>query len=229
MRIHADFSQKVVILPGDADWVASPLPGVERQMLDRIGGEVARATSIVRYAAGSAFDPHSHGGGEEYLVLDGVFSDERGDYSAGTYVRNPPGSRHQPFSTNGCTILVKLHQFQPDDSAQKTIDTRAGDYRYYGGEGVSVMDLHQAPHESVKMIRWDKGSSYPRHAHAGGSENYIISGTLSDEDGDYPAGTWIRHPDGSAHAPYSTDGAVVWSKTGHLSAAALGKWNDGTD
>jgi len=224
MRINADFSKKAVIRPGDIDWVPSPLAGVERMMLDRIGGEVARATSIVRYAAGSYFDPHVHGGGEEYLVLEGIFSDEHGDYPVGTYVRNPVGTRHKPFSKDGCTIFVKLHQFQPGDDDQKTIDTNAGTYNYYGGEGVSVMDLHDIPHETVKMIRWDAGSSYPEHMHEGGSENLVLSGTLSDEDGDYPAGTWIRHPHGSRHSPYSKDGALVWSKTGHLTEEALGKW-----
>ncbi|GAL13613.1 hypothetical protein JCM19233_4618 [Vibrio astriarenae] len=51
--------------------------------LDRVGGEVARATSIVRYKPNSAFSPHTHDGGEEFFVLEGVFSDEHGDYPQG--------------------------------------------------------------------------------------------------------------------------------------------------
>jgi len=98
MLINADFSARAVVDTASMPWVPSPLAGVERKMLDRDGGEVARATSVVRYAAGSAFEPHEHGGGEEFFVLEGVFSDEHGDYPAGTYVRNPPGSRHRPFS-----------------------------------------------------------------------------------------------------------------------------------
>jgi hypothetical protein len=61
-------------------------------MLDRIGDEVARATSIVRYAPASHFSPHVHDGGEEFLVLEGTFQDEHGDYPVGSYVRNPPTS-----------------------------------------------------------------------------------------------------------------------------------------
>lgn len=118
MRLNADFALPVVIRPGDSPWVASPLAGVERRMLDRIGEELARATSIVRYAPGSHFSAHGHPGGEEFLVLDGVFSDERGDYPAGTYVRNPIGSRHAPFSREGCTIFVKLMQFDAADRAE---------------------------------------------------------------------------------------------------------------
>src|SRR5690606_19921646 len=108
MNLNSDFRLRVVQHAADAPWAPSPLPGVTRRMLDRVGDEVARATSIVRYAAGSHFDAHGHPGGEEILVLEGVFSDEHGDYPAGTYLRNPPGSRHTPFSREGCTLFVKL-------------------------------------------------------------------------------------------------------------------------
>ena len=87
MRINADFSQRAIVTPADWCWVGSPESGVERMMLDRIGEEVARATSIVRYAPGSRFPRHEHAKGEEFLVLDGVFSDESGDYGPGAYVR----------------------------------------------------------------------------------------------------------------------------------------------
>ncbi len=123
MRINAEFADKAVVVPNDSDWVNSPDSGVDRLMLDRIGGEVARATSIVRYAPGSSFARHEHGAGEEFLVLDGMFSDEHADYGVGTYVRNPPGSGHSPFSENGCRILVKLRQFDPLDLSHVVVDT----------------------------------------------------------------------------------------------------------
>src|SRR5260221_11120889 len=123
MRINADFTKRASVHAGESEWVKSPMPGVERRMLDRVGDEVARATSIVRYAPGTAFSPHSHLGGEEFFVLDGIFQDERGDYPAGSYVRNPPASRHTPRSQAGCTIFVKLFQFDPADRSHVTIDT----------------------------------------------------------------------------------------------------------
>ena len=89
-NLNEDFTQRVVSHAADAEWLPSPLPGVERRMLDRVGGEVARATSIVRYLPGARFARHVHGGGEEILVLEGVFFDERGDYPAGT-CRAPGG------------------------------------------------------------------------------------------------------------------------------------------
>jgi anti-sigma factor ChrR (cupin superfamily) len=83
LKLNADFSKRAVVHAATLAWTASPVPGVERRMLDRIGDEVARATSIVRYAPRSCFPPHVHGGGEEFLVLEGVFQDEHGDFPAG--------------------------------------------------------------------------------------------------------------------------------------------------
>src|SRR6056297_4058729 len=99
------------------------MSGVWRRMLDRIGDEVARVTSIVRFDPGSAFSPHTHDGGEEYLVLDGTFQNEDGDFPTGSYVRNPPTSSHTPAAMAGATILVKLHQFDPADRTQVQIDS----------------------------------------------------------------------------------------------------------
>src|SRR5258708_22503350 len=123
MELNADFSQRVIVHAARLSWVPSPIPGVDRRMLDRIGDEVARATSIVRYAPGSQFSPHTHGGGEEFLVLDGVFQDEHGDFPAGTYVRNPPTSRHTPRSAPGCTLFAKLWQFDLSHRTQVGINT----------------------------------------------------------------------------------------------------------
>ena len=120
MRIRSDFARREVVRPQDYEWVRSPAGGVDRMMLDRIGDEVARATTIVRFAPRSRFDAHTHGGGEEFLVLDGVFSDETGDFPAGSYVRNPIGSRHRPHTDAGCTIFVKLHQFDPPTGSRNT-------------------------------------------------------------------------------------------------------------
>ena len=217
MLINADLSARAVVETGALPWVPSPLPGVERKMLERDGGEVARATSVVRYAAGSAFDAHEHGGGEEFLVLDGVFSDEHGDYPAGTYVRNPPGSRHRPFSREGCTLFVKLRQIAPDDRAHVVIDTNRSAWQPYpGAEGLDMMMLHTHGRERVYLARWAAGAGYPMHRHAGGEEVYVLSGELGDNLGTYPAGSWIRSPVGSQHAPFSKAGAVIYVKSGHL-------------
>ena len=153
MELNADLNQRAVLDSNALDWTPSPLPGVERRLLDRRGGEVARATSIVRYAPGSSFERHTHGGGEEILVLEGTLSDEHGDYCAGTYLRNPVGSSHAPFSAGGCTILVKLQQMHPSDQQPLVIDTTQAVWLPGLVRGLEVLPLHAYGSEHVALVR----------------------------------------------------------------------------
>ena len=217
MNIHSDLSERIVLHTDGLAWHASPIQGVERQMLDRVGEEVARATSVVRYAPNTEFTPHAHDGGEEILVLDGCFSDERGDYPAGMYLRNPPGSRHAPFSNDGCTLFVKLRQFAPTDSQELRLNTKASDW--YPGlvPGLSVMPLHEHDGVSTALVRWAPNTVFNPHVHPGGEEIYVLDGVFHDEFGVYPRGSWIRSPRYSKHAPFTKDeGALIYVKVGHL-------------
>lgn len=223
MQLNSDFSQRVIILPADYQFVASPLTGVSRMMLDRAGGEVARATSIVRYAAGSGYSSHNHDGGEEILVLDGVFSDEHGDYPAGTYLRNPSGTSHQPFSANGCTLLVKLWQFAATDHQQLVLNTRQQQWQPGLVPGLSVLPLHEHDGVSTALVRWAPHTQFNRHIHVGGEEILVLEGLFCDEFGEYPAGSWLRSPRYSQHAPFTgAEGALIYVKVGHLDAGLLG-------
>jgi len=216
MQLHADLNERVVVDSEALAWVDSPESGVRRRMLERIGDEVARATSIVRFAPDSRFAPHTHGGGEEFFVLDGVFSDEDGDFGPGTYVRNPPGSRHTPRSAPGCTIFVKLWQMAPDERETVRIDTHRAPWQAGEAEGVEVMPLYERPDERVLLMRLAPGTRCPRHEHPGGEEILVLDGVLEDEHGRYGKGTWLRNPPGSAHAPQSAEGCVLYAKSGHL-------------
>lgn len=194
------------------------MPGVDRMMLDRVGEEVARATSLVRYAPGSTFSPHTHAGGEEILVLEGTFGDEHGLYPAGTYIRNPIGSSHTPqVGPEGALIFVKLHQFDADDTAQLTLNTQTESWRPGLVTGLSVMPLHQYQHENVALVRWAPNTQFQPHRHWGGEEIYVLDGVFHDEHGEYPKGTWIRSPHMSQHTPFTgEEGALIYVKTGHL-------------
>jgi len=215
MRINADFSKRVVVRPGDVEWVHSPSNGVDRMMLDRIGDEVARATTIVRYAPKSHFPTHEHTGGEEFFVLEGVFSDETGDFPAGTYVRNPIGTSHAPHTEGGCTILVKLRQFDKQDIELKRINTARAQFQPEE-DGVSVLPLHDVPNETVTLEKWRPGTHGKTQKHAGGEEVFVLEGTFQDEHGDYPKGTWLRTPHLSEHTPFSDEGCLIYVKRDHL-------------
>ena len=216
MQINADLSKRAVVYSEDVPWVDSPMAGVQRRMLERDGEEVARATTIVRYAPGSSFSAHTHGGGEEFLVFDGIFSDDKGDYPIGTYVRNPIGSTHTPSSEEGCIILVKLWQMSPEDREQKVINTLTNSWHPGLVEGLQVMQLHTHGTENVALVKWKPGTVFQRHTHFGGEEIYVIEGVFEDEHGTYPQGTWIRNPHGSVHTPFSEEGCLIYVKTGHL-------------
>jgi len=220
MRLNADFSKRVVVLPDDYDWADAPADGVQRMMLDRVGGEVARATSLVRFAANATFPEHTHGAGEEFFVLEGAFGDEHEIYPAGTYVRNPAGTSHSPrVGGEGCLIFVKLRQFDDGDQAQFAIDTGNADFSESPVPGVQYTTLHKYEGEHVALVRWAPDTHYAWHEHDGGEEVLVLEGAYYDKFGAYPAGSWIRSPHGSAHEAYTKEaGALIYVKTGHLPA-----------
>jgi ChrR Cupin-like domain len=217
MELNADFSKRAVVHAARLSWVPSPIAGVERRMLDRIGEEVSRATSIVRYAPKSHFSAHTHGGGEEFFVLDGVFSDEHGDFPAGSYVRNPPTSRHTPGSAKGCTIFVKLCQFDPEDRTQVRIDaTKMPFFAARDRPGVEVLPLYQDAREDVRLERWRADEQIFLPA-CGGVEILVLEGEFRDGNETLEPQSWLRLPaDAVLTARSGANGCKVWIKTGHL-------------
>lgn len=214
MQINSDFSSAAMVHTDRLAWTPSPMAGVDRRMLDRIGGEVARATSIVRYAPGSRFSAHTHTGGEEFIVLDGVFQDEYGDFPAGTYVRNPPTTAHTPGSDSGCTIFVKLWQFDPNDRNQfhkRMVDELASPV-----DGVAMATLHEDAQESVTYSHLDAGASLSMEA-PGGIEMLVIDGSVVVANDTLGKHGWLRLPEGEALvASARPGGAKLWIKSGHL-------------
>lgn len=213
--LNMDFSQRVVIHTADVAWQPSPSAGVLRKLLEREEAERGRATSIVRYEAGSRFNTHQHPLGEEILVLEGVFSDESGHYPAGSYLRNPPGSSHAPYSNEGCVLFVKLHQFDPVDRAQVRLNTADAEW-LQGYGGLQVMPLHDFTGEHVALVKWPAGEVFKPHRHFGGEEILVLSGEFIDEYGRYPTGTWLRSPHASLHTPRVEQETIIYVKTGHL-------------
>ena len=181
-----------------------------------MAAESGRATSIVRYAAGSSFKAHEHPLGEEIFVLQGTFADEHGVYPAGTWLKNPPGSRHAPSSPDGCLLFVKLCHMTDADTNSECIDTLQGQWLPGQVEGLSVLPLDSVGSTHTSLVRWAPGTHFAPHRHMGGEEILVLEGVFQDEFGVYPAGTWIRSPDGSVHKPFSEAGCLIYVKVGHL-------------
>ncbi|MFC5513517.1 cupin domain-containing protein [Massilia jejuensis] len=217
MNINADFTLRVVLHGASMAWVDSPVAGVQRRMLDRIGAEVARATTIVRYAPGSQFTAHTHGGGEEFIVLEGVFQDEHGDYPPGSYIRNPPTSRHTPGSAQGCIIFVKLWQFAPEDRTHVIVDmNKMGKIGDQLRRGVAVTPLFEDERETVQLEYWEPGAQVQLN-YPGGAELLVLAGDFWDAGDHLHAMSWMRLPCGGRLAALAgNQGARVWVKQRHL-------------
>ncbi|MES2624224.1 MAG: cupin domain-containing protein [Pseudomonadota bacterium] len=213
--LNMDFSSPIVCDTTKMDWFPSPKPGVWRKPLAREEKERGHATSIVRYDPGASFHSHNHPGGEEILVLEGTFSDATGDFHAGTYFRNPIGFIHAPFSKEGCVIFVKLHQFQPDDTRRLAIETNKCDWQELE-HGIEVQALHAHKAEQVILLKLPASAPGISLSDVGGEEIYVIAGNIRDDEGSYPAGTWLRLPPGSSHFMVAVENALLWVKSGHL-------------
>ncbi len=216
--LNQNFSQKGVIQTSDAESIKSPCDGVTRTLLERDDySEYAVSTTLVQFEPNASFDEHTHDYGEELLVLEGIFSDEHGNYPAGTYIRNPHGTSHSPFSKDGCKLLVKLRQFDKMDTRKLIIDTNKEKWLPGLVDGLFVMPLHNFEYENTALVKWDPCTKFNFHQHYGGEEIFVIDGTFYDEFGNYPKYTWIRSPHMSKHQPFTKDdGALIFVKTGHL-------------
>lgn len=217
IELNADFNARATAHGSQLPWKASPMKGVDRRMIERIGDEVARATTIVRYAPGSQFSAHVHTGGEEFIVLDGVFQDEHGDFPAGTYVRNPPTSSHTPASEDGCTIMVKLWQFDSEDRSHVVSDlNKMKPLAVKDRDHVGVIPLFNDGREDVRVEHWDAGAEISLSPQ-GGIEIFVLRGGFSEGGEDFAQESWLRLPQGAGlNVQTGADGAVVWIKEGHL-------------
>ena len=216
---NLDYLKRLVVNTNNNGWVPSELPGINSCFLEKESPseslEAGLSTSLVTYAPGSQHPAHDHPGGEEIFVLEGVFSDEYGDYKAGTYIRNPAGIQHTPFSKQGCKLLVKHNHFLSDDQEKVIIDTNERQW-LPGHNLLQVMPLANFGPVNTALVKWPKGGKFMLHHHFGGEEIFVLKGTFIDENGKYPAGTWIRNPHLSVHNPYTKEETVIFVKTGHL-------------
>jgi quercetin dioxygenase-like cupin family protein len=216
MRINDDLSRPVIVHAAKLDWVKSPAAGVDRRMLHREGDEVARATSIVRYAPGSAFPRHVHSGGEEILVLEGTFQDEHGDYPAGSYFRNPPGTSHEPAAAEGCTIFVRLWQFREGDQTRIVRQPGEGAPASLRDGAIAARTLFDDAAERVVIEDW-RSEATVTVENERGLEFILLSGRASVKGEELVAQSWGRLPAGQAlTAKVGPEGALIWFKDAPL-------------
>ncbi|MBW3164087.1 cupin domain-containing protein [Ferrimonas balearica] len=209
--------QPLVVDAKQLDWTPSPADGVVRKRLKHSGpAESGMVTSLVRYRPASHFDRHYHPDGEEILVLEGVFSDEHGDYPAGSYLLNPDGSGHRPFSEPGCLLLVKLRQYPGQGRQQLALDTGGMAWQALDRPGVFRKQLYRQAgfDERISLIQLRPGTELSPLCHPAGAEIYVLEGAVEDEQGRYDEGCFIQLPPGYCHQPRSRTGCVLYLKQG---------------
>jgi anti-sigma factor ChrR (cupin superfamily) len=227
--LNDELTTRALVHGAKLDWLASPSKGVERRMLFRVGDEKARATSIVRYAPGSHFSRHEHSGGEEFLVLEGTFQDETGDFPTGTYVRNPPGTGHEPGAASGCTIFVKLWQFQKDDRTR--VVCRPGERRTTGlRAGVAASRVvFEGADERVVLEEWRPGAKIEL-PNPTGLELLVIGGSFEEGKDTLDRWSWLRLPAGQPlRANVGEQGTSIWCKFAPLLHANVCSFDSAQD
>lgn len=217
MHLNDDFKRPAVVKFKDSQWILSPEVGVNRQLLHRTGEEKAIATTIVEYLPGSHFPTHKHLKGEEFFVLEGTFSDESGDYPKGSYVRNPDGSSHAPYSEKGTVILVKLRQFQDGDDRQFDVSSEGPGWENTNNPRVSILPLHKFKGETASLLKIRPEGAWSAPSDHKGLEIFVYEGSFSTSDfGNGDKWDWFRVPMGQPFSLVSANGAQILVKTGHF-------------
>jgi len=218
--INGNMSEFVYVDTNKMKWQPSPSGTVWRKRLHLVGpSEAGQVTSLVMYEANSDFHAHAHPGGEEILVLGGTFSDERGDFAAGTYLLNPEGYEHTPFSKEGGIIFAKLRQYPGVDRSQIVVEAQNMDWQESNQPGIGVKTLYTEENypEEMSLQKWDSGAAPGNVVYPGGAEILLLRGNLQDENSSYGEMSWLRFPPGAEHAPYSPNGCELYVKTGGVS------------
>ena len=217
--INGILSVRAVVDTIRMEWAPSPSKSVWRKRVHLVGPlESGQVTSVVRYEPESSFPPHDHPDGEEILVLEGVFSDEHGDWPAGTFLLNPEGFPHTPFSKPGCVLFVKLRQFPGKARRHVVVDTHKLAWKRSGNPRLAYKELYEHPGFSdvIRLERWEPQADLGSVFYEQGAELFVLEGEFSDEVGTYPAGCWLRLPVGSKHNPRSDAGCTLYIKRSGL-------------
>jgi anti-sigma factor ChrR (cupin superfamily) len=218
-QINGDLSRVCSVDTTQMSWTPSPSGTVWRKRVHLVGPpESGQVTSVVRYDADSRFPSHEHPDGEEIFVLDGIFSDEQGDWPAGTFLLNPQGFRHAPFSKQGCVLFVKLRQFPGLDRQHVSLDTHLLDWQSTSTPRVTRKPLYAQDGytDTMALEKWDAGANPGPITYDTGAEIFVVDGTFSDENGSYGSGHWLRFPVGAGHRPHTDSGCVLYVKRGGL-------------
>jgi hypothetical protein len=239
VELNSDKTKRQLVKTSDIEWVgASQAGGVYRKMIERRGGEVARATTVVKFDPDQSFPRHTHAGGEEFVVLDGVWRDDYGSFGKYSYIRNYIGSGHTPsIGPEGCIILVKLRQMsvmsndEPEHRNWPDLDPESvwnqGKPYSNGLAKQTKLPLFSNELEQTAVHVWAKNSTIELEVPPRGIEIFVVDGTFSSDMGAHDKWSWCRLPNDSQSSVVfkvqtCEDDVYIWTKEGHLESDEVG-------
>lgn len=229
--VNSDLTKRVVVSVAELPWSPSPwIPGINRKFLDRYGnGQFVPSTSVVSFGPGVRDPYHAHPHGEEFYVLEGVFTDHTGDYLPGFYVRHPIRWCHAPYvdvRSAAAVLWVKVSQIAEDGEpiiVKDTCDLGLPEWRdgACAAGRIRVLPLHESARtgERVWIELWTAGTGTVVAQPPGGEEIFVIAGTLVENGVRHPAPTWIRNPmagAGTRFQRFAPEPCKLLVKSGHL-------------
>mmetsp|Transcript_135455 Transcript_135455/g.377275 ORF Transcript_135455/g.377275 Transcript_135455/m.377275 type:complete len:305 (-) Transcript_135455:80-994(-) len=230
VELNANKSETCLVNTDTQEWIETPAKGVYRKLIERLGGEVARATTVVRFDAGKSFPSHTHGGGEEFIVLEGAWHDEWATQPKYTYVRNYIGSTHQPtIGDSGCTIMVKLrqmaHEHKEPEHTQWDISVHNANWkRRSSSQGCKTLTVFTSPLEEVHFEHWEPGAAGILEVPPKGMESFVVEGSFTDELGEHRAWSWTREAVAGVRRRLvaGPKGCLLYVKSKHLESPEVG-------
>lgn len=215
-QVHADLLTRVSVLPTSLMWHQTHYTGIWFGCFES-DDEVQEhpVTMLTRFDPGGFFPLHGHPGGEEILVLEGNFIDETGVHPPGTYMLNPEGFIHRPYSDEGCLTFVKLRQH--GGKTRQQVRTNIFNDSWQPGRipPIQVQPAYEQAgfSEKVWFERWLPGTQLLDVVETDIKEIFLVEGSWSDELGSYPTGSWLRYPPNCPYSPFSETGCLIYVKT----------------
>lgn len=204
--MNSDYEKKVFIDTNDLSWENQEQRGVYKKILSCKESE---ETSLIKFEPDTTLNSKGKINSVEIFVLEGVYTNQFGDFEKGTYMYLPQEDEGKVQSKTGCVIFRKTNHF--DDAQDIIVDTTSTQWQ--PGQGnLQVMPLGS----QGALVKWPKDERFVPHRHWGGEEIFVLDGIFMDEHGKYPKGSWVRSPHMSEHYPFVEEETIIFVKTGHL-------------
>ncbi len=204
--MNSNYEKRVSLDTTTLEWKETEHKNVYKKVFS---SKIEEETALVKIEENGILNEKTKINSVEIFVLEGIYINEFGEFTNGTYLRLPKEDESLVKTTVGCIIFRKTNYF--DDEQQVIIDTQSA--QWLEGQGnLEVLPLH----EQTALVKWPKNERFLPHKHWGGEEIFVLKGIFRDEHGKYPEGHWLRSPHLSEHFPFVEDETIIWVKTGHL-------------